>query len=120
MKRFLTIAVALLITFTISAQKQKKEKVSMAKKATTEMTNLLELDKNTSENILALQKEKYANLKEANTSLKNDKEALKTRKKEINVSFRENMISLIGKEKMKKWSDHMKAQRSKKTKKSKE
>ena len=65
MKHILTILLAVVLTATVSAQEKKKGKADMAKKVTTEMTEVLSLDEATSAKIYVLQQKKFESLKTA-------------------------------------------------------
>jgi len=117
MKRILMILVALVVTISVTAQEKKKGENDKAKKVTGEMTQVLSLDEATATKVYELQSEKFAKLKVANKELKEDKTALQAKKKEINDDFKSKLNPLLGKEKVKIWSDHLKAKKSKKQKK---
>ena len=116
MKHILTILVAFVLTINVNAQEQKKEKADKAKKVTAEMTEVLSLDQITSAKVYEFQQNKVESIKVATKENKDDKEALKAKKKEINSVFKEEMVALIGKDKMKVWSEHMKNNRGGKNK----
>lgn len=116
MKKLMTLLIALVLTTTLSAQ-NKKGKKDMAKKVTTEMTEVLSLDQATSAKVYELQSEKFANIKAATKELKEDKEALKSKKKEINNAFKTKLNAVLGKDNIKKWAAHTKERRNKSKKK---
>lgn len=112
----MTLLIALVITTTLTAQ-EKKGKKDMAKKVTTEMTEVLSLDEATSTKVYELQTEKFVQLKAANKELKADKPALKAKKKEINDDFKAKLNPILGKDNVKKWSSHTKSKKKKSKKK---
>ena len=119
MKHILTILFAVVLTVTVSAQEKKKGNSDKAKKVTTEMTEVLSLDEATSAKIYVLQQKKIESIKTATSENKDDKEVLKAKKKGINDDFRAEMTAIIGKDKMKTWSAHVKANKGNKEKKNK-
>lgn len=116
MKRITILLIALVLTTTVSAQKEKGKK-DMAKKVTTEMTEVLSLDDATSTKVYTIQSEKFTAIKASNKELKDDKEALKAKKKALNKAAAEKLKTLLGKGEMQKWSAHVKAKKSKSKKK---
>ena len=118
MKRILILMFALVLSTTLSAQK-KKGKKDKAKKVTTEMTEVLSLNEATSSEIYAVQSEKFAEIKVASKAYKDDKAALKTKKKEINKNYSNKIRSILGKDNAMKWSAHLKEKKSQKKKKKK-
>jgi len=117
MKHILTILFAVVLTVTVSAQEKKKGNSDKAKKVTTEMTEVLSLDEATSAKVHVLQQKKFESIKLATKENADDKEALKVKKKEINDDFRAEMTAIVGKDKMKTWSTHVKSERANKNKK---
>ena len=114
MKHILTILFAVVLTVTVSAQEKKKGNSDKAKKVATEMTEVLELDDVTFNKVYELQSKKFAKLKAANKELKEDRTLLKAKRKEINNEFKSKLNPLLGKEKVKMWSEHLKANKKNK------
>tara|TARA_B110000208_G_scaffold170579_1_gene212261 strand:+ start:80234 stop:80578 length:345 start_codon:yes stop_codon:yes gene_type:complete len=112
MKNILTFLLAVVLTTTLSAQKKKNS--DKAKKVATEMIKFLELDNATFNKVYELQSKKFAELKAANKELKEDKTLLKAKRKEINNEFKSKLNPLLGKEKVKMWSEHLKANKKNK------
>jgi len=112
MKNILTFLFAVVLATTLSAQK--KNNSDKAKKVATEMTEFLKLDYATFNKVYELQSKKFAELKATNKELKEDKTLLKSKKKEINNEFKSKLNRLLGKEKVKIWFEHLKANKKNK------
>jgi len=112
MRKLLMVMITVLISVTAFGQK-KNAPEAKAEKKTKEMQAVLEFDDVTYQKVYTIQLDQFKQQKELKAKTGDDKEAFKIARREITATTNKDLVEVIGEENMKKWKQHVKANKKK-------
>lgn len=112
MRKLLMVMITVLISVTAFGQK-KNAPEAKAEKKTKEMQAVLEFDDATYQKVYTIQLDQFKQQKELKAKTGDDEEAFKIARREITATTNKDLVEVIGEENMKKWKQHVKANKKK-------